>query len=444
MLRRRFLPSLTAAGAGILGAPACALQRMLPSDPFRASEGANHPMGTGLGIHPGRVVWVREPAATRWDGTTGRWWDDSNTDLKAVHGMTSQLLADLTGSGNGKQAWDALFRNFNETWKQGRVGYRPGERIAIKVNCNQDRSPKWGEAGLGRRALNGLPSPHAILALVTQLIEVAGVRGEDILVYDATGSRNVGEPIFERVRSNTNPQFQKVQFLVGKDYDLGNRLAPVPDMENPIRFANRELPEGYLPRQVTEAKYMINMALLRPHGMAGVTLAAKNHFGSVHFPSEGGWSPRVLHSNVLRTQAMGSYNALVDLIGHRHLGGKTMLYVLDGLYSAEHNEGNVIRFASLNDQWAASMLVSQDPIAIDSVALDILSSEPRATQVRGNPDNYLHEASMANKPASGSAYSPSGVGLASLGVHEHWNNASERKYSRNLGRKEGIELIARI
>jgi len=31
--------------------------------------------------------------------------------------------------------------------------------------------------------------------------------------------------------------------------------------------------------------------------------------------------------------------------------------------------------------------------------------------------------------------------LASLGVHEHWNSAKEMKYSRNLGRKDGIELM---
>jgi hypothetical protein len=29
-------------------------------------------------------------------------------------------------------------------------------------------------------------------------------------------------------------------------------------------------------------------------------------------------------------------------------------------------------------------------------------------------------------------------------VHEHWNNATDKKYSRNLGRKEGIELIASL
>jgi hypothetical protein len=103
-----------------------------------------------------------------------------------------------------------------------------------------------------------------------------------------------------------------------------------------------------------------------------------------------------------------------------------------------------MRFASFGDQWAASLLVSQDPVAIDSVGLDILRSEPRATQVRGNPDNYLHEAAMAGKPASGAVYDPEkdGKPLASLGVHEHWNNAADRKYSRNLGKREGIELIA--
>ena len=219
------------------------------------------------------------------------------------------------------------------------------------------------------------------------------------MVYDATGIRNVGQPIRARIQAGSNPQYQKVKFLVGTDYNLGGRMAPTPDMENPIRFSNAELPTAYLPRQVTEASYLINMALLRPHGMAGVTLTAKNHFGSVYFPNAGGWSPRTLHNSVLRTQPMGSYNALVDLIGHRHLGGKTM--------------------------------------AIDSVALDILSSEPRATQVRGNADNYLHEAAQAAKPPSGTVYHAD-----SLGVHEHWNNPTARKYTRNLGGKEGIELIA--
>ena len=140
---------------------------------------------------------------------------------------------------------------------------------------------------------------------------------------------------------------------------------------------------------------------------------------------------------------MGSYNCLVDLIGHRHLGGKTLLYLLDGLYPAEHQQGRVIRFLSFGDKWAASLFASQDPVAIDSVGLDFLRNEPRATEVRDNPDNYLHEAALADKPVSGTLYDPErdGTRLTSLGVHEHWNNAADKKYSRNLGRGEGIELV---
>ena len=457
MQRRCFLKSLAAMqAAGVVHVPlvmpweAIAQQSGGIPEPFRPSEEANHPVGVGQGIHPGRVAWVRDANATSWDGVTGHWWDDAYTNQAVVHQMTSRLLLKLAGAKNGGQAWDSLFRSFNNSHNSG----RSGERIAIKVNCNQDRSPEWGTADSSlasqngrppRPVPNGLPSPHAVVALVTELIEVAKVRGGDIMIYDATGIRNVGEPIRARIRANSNPEFQAVKFLVGTDYQLGGRMSPTPDLQNPIRFANAELPTAFLPKQVTEATYMINMALLRPHGMAGVTLTAKNHFGSVHFPNGGGWSPRTLHGSVLRTQPRGSYNALVDLIGHRHLGGKTMLYVLDGLYTAEHNEGSVMKWASFGDQWASSMLVSQDPVAIDSVALDLLRSEPHATQVRGNADNYLHEAAQAAKAPSGTIYNPDGRGaLASLGVHEHWNNATDRKYSRNLGRREGIELLAEV
>ncbi|HUB31603.1 MAG TPA: DUF362 domain-containing protein [Bryobacteraceae bacterium] len=460
MLRRSFLRSLAAApAAGICHAPliwtpeAMAQQRgmMAPPGPFHPEE-ANSPIGDAKGIHPGRVVWTRDASVTNWDGATGHWWDDANTNGKAVQQMTSRLLQNLTGRKNDRQAWDALFRNFNETHGGGRGGYRPGQRIAIKINCNQDRSPEWGtSAPAGARggapapALNGLPSPHAVVALVEQLIEAGGVHGEDILLYDAAAPRNIGEPIVSRIHAHSNPQFQAVKFLAGGDYHQAGRMLPIPDMANPIRFSNPEVPVAYLPQQVAEAHYVINMALLRAHGMAGVTLIGKNHFGSVHFPHDGGWSPRTLHGYVQRTQAMGSYNCLVELMGHRHLGGKTMLYMLDGLYTAAHNEGNVYRWQSFGDHWASSLLASQDGVALDSVGLDLLHSEPRATEVRGHPDNYLHEAAQAAKPPSGTVYNPDGSGrLASLGVHEHWNNSEERKYSRNLGRKQGIELIAMV
>jgi hypothetical protein len=61
----------------------------------------------------------------------------------------------------------------------------------------------------------------------------------------------------------------------------------------------------------------------------------------------------------------------------------------------------------------------------------------------GTADNYLHEAAQADNPPSGTVYDPEndGIPLESLGVHEHWNNPTDKQYSRNLGTGEGIELI---
>lgn len=430
--------------AGAVGATlACALYLLwLPlgltreagaQEAFAPSEPANQPMGVGKGIHPGRVVWVYEPDATRWDGKTGNWWDDANTDPRLVSAMLSEALRALTGEKSDRRAWEALFRYFNRTHGAGDTGYRQGEKLAIKINANQDRGGEWKPGA-------GMHSPQLIVALLEQLVKTAGVPAGAITIYDA--SRGIGDPIYQKVKAR--PEFQPVRFVVHPKTAGNGRLPAEPDMENPVHFAEGSSP-AYLPKALTEAKYVINLGLLRAHTLFGITLSAKNHFGSTYFPEKGGWTPAPLHATGSRSRPMGSYNCLVDLNGHRHVGGKTLLYLLEGLYVAEHQQGSVIRFASFGDRWTASLLASQDPVAIDSVGLDILRAEPRATQVRGSADNYLHEAALADKPPSGAVYDPErdGARLSSLGVHEHWNNPRDRKYSRNLGGKEGIELVVR-
>ena len=295
---------------------------------------------------------------------------------------------------------------------------------------------------------NGLPSPHVVLAFVTQLIRVAGVPGEDIVIYDVANGRTIGEPIFRRFKGDKAPaDLRGVNFVTNNDHGLLGRIPVILDDKTAIRFSGtKDALTAYLPQQVTAAKYMINLSILRAHSLAGITLQGKNHFGSIHFPNNGGWTPAPLHSYVSTRNPMGTYNALVDLMGHRHLGGKTLLFMIDGLYATEWQNGRVFRFESMGDGWTSSILMSQDPVAIDSVGLDILKTEPRATRVQGNPDNYLHEAAQADNPPSGTVYDPNGAGkpLASLGVHEHWNNPNDKKYSRNLGKKDGIELIAEL
>jgi hypothetical protein len=476
--RRDLVRQLTA-----LGFTVAATQTLL------AQLEPNTPLGQGKGVIPGRVAWVRNPAAATWDGTTGRWWDDANTSQAVVDKMVSRSLQALTDQRSDKQAWDAIFRSFNQTRGFGKEAYRRGEKIAIKLNCNQDQSTEWGVAGgmmpgappsgtgpagappgagaapqgggappAGRQGggapaapaepANGLPSPHAVLALVSQLIRVAGVPAEDIFIYDVANGRTIGEPIFRKFKGEkASSDLRGVNFVTNNDHGLVGRVPVVLDDKTEVRFSGTKEPmTAYLAQQVTGTKYMINMATLRPHSLAGVTLQGKNHFGSINFPKNGGWTPAPLHSYVSIKNSMGTYNALVDLMGHRHLGGKTVLFVLDGLYAAEWQNGRVFRFQSMGDAWTSSILVSQDPVALDSVGLDILKAEPRATRVQGNVDNYLHEAAQADHPPSGIVYDPNGAGkpLASLGVHEHWNNPKDRKYSRNLGKKDGIELVAEV
>ncbi|HCO93612.1 MAG TPA: hypothetical protein DIU00_06635 [Phycisphaerales bacterium] len=401
---------------------------------FTPTEPPNNPMGVAKGIHPGRVVWTHEPAATSWDGQTGAWWDDDNTNQGVVDYMVSKTIKTLTAEPSDAQAWDALFKHFNQNRGLGDVGYRRGEKIAIKINMNQENS-----SGGNWSSSMGTPSPHVIYSLLKQLVNVAGVPGSAITIYDA--SRYIGNPIYDKIRSDPDPDFQNISFVVKTNLARNGRIAVSHDTANPL---HTRAGTAYLPRCVTEADYLINMALLRPHTLYGITLSAKNHFGSVYFPSGGGWTPSPLHNHGGRSRGMNTYNCLVNLNGHRHLSGKTLLYFIDGLYPALHQSGNVIKWESFGDDWCSSMFASQDPVAIDSVGLDFMRNEPRCTEVTGNPENYLHEAAQADNLLSSTAYDPEGDGtpLASMGVHEHWNNPVDKKYSRNLGTGDGIELVA--
>jgi uncharacterized protein (DUF362 family) len=401
---------------------------------FAPSEPVNSPMGVAQGIHPGRVVWVHDADATSWDGSTGNWWDDKNTDSKIVEAMVSSTLKSLTGQSSDSQAWDALFRHFNQSHGFGDAGYSKPEKIVIKINMNQDR---------GRELKPGtaIPSPQVVYSVVRQLIKAAGVPGSAITVYDAT--RYISDPIYNKIKNDPDPDLQAVAFVVAPTSVKDGRIGAAHDTANPLKTVAGTV---YLPTCLTEAKYLINLALMRAHTLCGITLCAKNHFGTTYFEKDG-WTPSPLHDSSSRKNPMGSYNCLVDLNGHKHTGGKTLLYMIDGLYAAKNQTATVIRFASFGNDWFSSILASQDMIAIDSVGLDFLRHEqtvnPVMVDVTGNPDNYLHEAAQANKPPSGTAYDPEGDGttLTSMGVHEHWNNPKDRQYSRNLGTGNGIELV---
>jgi hypothetical protein len=103
-----------------------------------------------------------------------------------------------------------------------------------------------------------------------------------------------------------------------------------------------------------------------------------------------------------------------------------------------------------NNHWCSSLLLSIDPVAIESVAYDFLRTEFSYPEhkvphiIEPGVDDYLHQAADSGKWPAGIVYAPNGDGVAmprSLGVHEHWDNPANKQYSKNLGTGEGIELV---
>jgi len=456
LTRRDFLKLFSAlagtlSGQSFLSActPKPALEPTLAVESTRPLPPPASVLGVGRGIFPGRVVWAHNPQATLWDGQSDFWWAGKFTDQSLVNEMFSFSLRQLTGQSSEKAAWEALFTHFKAR-HGGAGGYRPGEKIAIKANMNGCKS----HSGLKN---DSFVSPAVAFALLDQLVG-AGVKPDDITLYDA--SRFIPDPV---VSACGTPALAGVHFA---DFSGGDgREACQRDLAHPVHWSlDTHGNPAYLPTLVTQADYLINVSLFKGHSLAGVTLTAKNHFGTLMTDLDG--QPTLnppqganLHGYVAAYDVqgppawswpqapMGSYSPLVDLIGHPHLGDKTLLFMVDALYgvenqNAELSNNSLFRSAPFNNHWSSSLLLSQDPVALDSVGADILVNEPAAVT---HPDvlprdstyqNYLHEAALADDPPSKTDYK-----LPSLGVHDHWNNAAEKKYSRNLGFSQGIELV---
>lgn len=390
-------------------------------------EGSNAPLGQARGIFPGRVVWGYDPLATRWDGKNGHWWDPEATDQVRVDALLSKSLQSLTGATADPAAWSALFSSFNQ--RRGRSGgYSPGQKIVIKINQNTARG---GHAADGlatgdQNPING--NPHVILALLRQLVNQGGVAQDDITVYDIT--RYIGDNIFVPCHA----AFSGVHFVeLDSGGGEGREAFDGQWVQNALTFAGQGVGRN-LPKFVVDASYMINLASLKAHGDdAGPTLHAKNHYGTVS------------GLNHTWPNKPNSYSFFVELMGSKSLGENTFLFMIDGLYGAPGADASPTKFASypFSGNWPSSLILSQDGVANESVGWDFINAE---WGVPEGCDNTLHEAATANAPGSGTTYAPNGDGLKlpSLGVHEHWNNPVDKKYSRNLGTGNGIELVQLI
>ena len=200
--------------------------------------------------------------------------------------------------------------------------FKPTERIAIKVNAFQN-STIWTHAPL-------------VQAVTDSLVE-AGHPAEQIVIYDTTSN-----------------ELKTAGFMVNQDGPGVRCYGTDSRYEKGWKVGNVDV---QLSAILLECDALINMPVLKSHMIAAMTYSLKNHFGTVS-------SPGSLHGNI--DAKVAELNALPEI------KGKTRLVIGDVL------EAN-LRYSNSWPYWKAdwkgdSILMSYDPVAVDTVGAQILGT----------------------------------------------------------------------
>jgi hypothetical protein len=359
------------------------------------------PIGVGKGIFPGRVVWAHNPDAALWKGS-GAWYSMSLNPQSEYDSCFTAGIKSLSGGSDDATSWNKIFTWFNDSHGRAATGYQAGDKIAIKINMNNTADPNAAPSGIDA-------NPQSCVACLRSLIN-AGIPQEDIWIGDP--SRAVTDNVFNAIHS-VYPNVNVV------DYHGNNGRVKTTTVVNV--FPNSDVVTGQS-KCFYDARYIVNMPLLKGHGGQGITFGSKNFYGingiSNNWEKNGGRHP--------------SHSALTNYMTNTNFGGKTILWVMDAMYPSRDLFGQPSSGwsgAPFNGKAAASFFMSLDGIAEESVSLDFFNqyyaSEINENGGIGNAEKYMINAANAG-----------------AGVHEHWNNKTERKYSRNLNPStNGIELI---
>lgn len=407
---------------------------------------SNTPMGTPKGYWPGRVAWVMDKEATSDYTSIEKWYQKTNASV------VSKMLADgikrYADTSNLKTAWGCLFKYFNNAHGKGWAGYKQGEKIVIKLNHTNLGS---GGHTIGNEVC---ATPELVFALLTQLIDSVGVAQANITIGDPY--RGFPDVTYNMCKA----KYPNVNYIEGKP--SSGRKAPIVTTTNKYFNSDDEF-QSRLPQAYIDANYLINLPTLKTHDAAGITIAAKNHQGTVIGTGQNASNQSMgeLHYDYpgdIDNRKMGMYRHIVDYMAHSKLGGNTLIYIVDAIWSGRNWNGYIDKFGMdpFSNDYTNSLFISQDAVAIESVGYDFLYNEYKNHGSYHNNDefplwegvqDYIHQAADSANWPDGIVYDPDNSShsnpFASLGVHEHWNNATDKKYSVNLtGNKGGIELVS--
>jgi hypothetical protein len=385
--RRSFL--LGAAFGLAAGVPLSWLARRLPlglpaagpSTPEESTRRAGLDGGPIMpGRYPGRVIEVRHPQAVS---------PANEINPAAVNAMVDRGMAELTGyePGDVTSAWKTLFTK--------------DDVVGIKVNP-VGRKPKPGE-GRAHGAVGSISSPALVVKVVDCLIKGAGLRPENIIVFERyanefcdAGYKDLVErelPSGVRWLCSAASYSGRQLDIRGRDPDCvkvsGEVLRHVTGYDPDVFTAMGFCDPSHSPRDDRRFRShlslivsrmvskVINLPVLKDHRSAGVTLALKNmshgmnnnvcrsHIsGIAHGFGEDG---KVLGPNQCNT-------FIPQAVSHQRLRQKATLHILDGLIAVY--EGGP---GCWNRTWGTwrhqGLFFATDPVAMDHVGWDIIDSK---------------------------------------------------------------------
>jgi hypothetical protein len=299
-----------------------------------------------------RVVRVHAPDATRkwdygacapWDHTVEmtktqpgkikeRYYDFINE--KAVSAMLDKGLRALTGERTASASWRGLM-----------PGFESRQKVTLKLNMN---NASFDKTITTNRMDQTMPLVNAILG---GLVEGLGMDQRNITLLDASRW-------FHPVIMKSRCRYAGVRWVDSRSPDRW-------DPSESVTFTRDEpKPWGHfwMPRDYTGADHIINLCLMKNHG-CGITGAMKSHFGAIP-------SPKMLH------EGLGDKSYIADVCATPAIRDKVRVNIADALFANWH--GNVWSPRPWNTFPEASpnsLLLSRDPVAIDSVMLDHIIDE---------------------------------------------------------------------
>ncbi len=283
-----------------------------------------------------RVIVVRRPGVLASSG---------DLDAASLRPMIERAFCRLTGEAQAPAAVARIFR--------------PSDRIGIKVNT------------IGGRNIS--TRPETALALAGVLI-AGGIPAGQVAIWDRT-NRELREAGYSLADGRRDIRILGTDTAgVGYGRDL---------------VAHRNIGSLFSTLQATFATASISLAILKDHGMAGVTAGMKNYFGAVHNPNK-------YHDDHCDPFVAEVFHAPLVRDKHR-------LTVIDALRVQFH------RGPSYHAKWAADcgeLIFSLDPVAADTVGRDLVERLRRAKGLpslreEGREPLYLATAERLNLGRAG-------------------------------------------